>query len=220
MDTEPKFEEYSYATLVDISGYIDGSKYPNRKKEVERLLNERKSSSEAIAFKLDQKNYLASIRYSTFLPRVIAGIIDFLTLVVLTNLTSFLFASSSTNDNPLVEAINIVLIFSYPILMHGYFGQTIGKFFLSLHVVQNTNETSICMKQAFIRDSIPIYFWLTPVIILNIIPSSDSLLLLVLLGFPVVGIIWATLEILSMLLNKKRRSIQDLIAGTVVIKAN
>jgi uncharacterized RDD family membrane protein YckC len=113
----------------------------------------------------------------------------------------------------------------YSVLLHGFYGQTLGKGICKIRVVDNVTEQPITMRQAFLRDGV--------IIVLNI-----SLLILAL--YEVIGgesaepaffqetrgaldfiaLIWASLEIITSLFNQKRRALHDFIAGTVVVRTD
>jgi uncharacterized RDD family membrane protein YckC len=110
----------------------------------------------------------------------------------------------------------------YSVLMHGYYGQTLGKMACKIKVL-DISERPITMMQAFLRDIV--------IIGINIISSAISLNLLITAGgiqspkFQNVQMVigfasfaWFVAEILTMLTNKKRRAVHDFIAGTVVVR--
>ena len=117
--------------------------------------------------------------------------------------------------------------------MHGKFGKTIGKMICKVKVVNNEGEGPISFKQAFIRDS--------PAIILSLIGLLYEIYLSITSDFRIVDLydqqyvsnnlrlhsvlllvpaIWMILELITMLTNKKRRAIHDLIGKTVVLRTN
>ena len=99
---------------------------------------------------------------------------------------------------------------------------------MGVKVVDFDDEDEIDLKQAFIRDSIPIAL----VILLyaysfiifygnkgyEIQTDFASLAPLFLLGL--LTFLWTVLEIFSMLFNEKSRAIHDLIARTVVVRTS
>jgi uncharacterized RDD family membrane protein YckC len=103
----------------------------------------------------------------------------------------------------------------YLVLMHGKYGQTLGKMWTGI-VVLDISENAISMFQALKREIVPIC----------LIIVGDVLWSFGFLGghpklqwiFAYVGILWFAAEMITMLFNKKRRAIHDFIAGSVVIK--
>ena len=51
MNKEPNFEEYSYEDLLSAYRNINGREYPERKELIEKLIEERKDSAEAVALR-------------------------------------------------------------------------------------------------------------------------------------------------------------------------
>jgi uncharacterized RDD family membrane protein YckC len=107
---------------------------------------------------------------------------------------------------------------AYPIYMHGRFGQTFGKFIAGVRV-RDLNGGRLSYRQAAIRDFVPVL--LAPVtmwyyvhyVVTGEVPhaglyrSASSM-----------ALAWVVLEMLTMLLNDKRRAIHDFIANTVVVR--
>jgi len=110
-------------------------------------------------------------------------------------------------------------ILLYNVLMHGFYGQTLGKMALGVKVL-DVSESPISMRQAFLRESAYIVFNAITVIISiclafgggpKIFHTTQTIV-------GTASIIWFYAEILTCLTNKKRRAIHDFIAGTVVVK--
>jgi uncharacterized RDD family membrane protein YckC len=111
----------------------------------------------------------------------------------------------------------------YGVLMHGFYGQTLGKMLLKVKVLDATSEAPISMRQAFLRDSIyiaintaaliiTIYFVLRgDQIDAESVVTANAVLL-------TAALVWFLAEILTCLTNPKRRAVHDFIAGTVVVK--
>jgi len=109
----------------------------------------------------------------------------------------------------------------YEILMHGIYGQTLGK--MACHVrVLDISERPLSMKQAVLRNIVdiillPVCLWIyLPLVILGSLdfshPVSHSPLFTYLYGG------WVWLDGLTMLTNSKRRALHDFIAGSVVVR--
>ena len=160
-------------------------------------------------------------KYSTAGRRFVAGLVDGMVLLPIGLIDSWALDSSP----PLTA---IWLLISYPagwvysVLMHGYYGQTIGKMVCGVKVL-DTSEHPITMRQAFLRDSV--------IIVINTLSLVISLYVVIIGGGSrsrtlanmdwIVGFmafIWFAAEIVTLLTNRKRRAIHDFIAGTVVVR--
>ena len=97
-------------------------------------------------------------KYNTFWPRVGAAIVDGLVFLPISLFDEWVWSIS--------ESIPIVLLFiwfiigrfifiTYSVLMHGYFGQTLGKMAAKVKVV-DISENKLTMRQAVLRDIVPI----------------------------------------------------------------
>lgn len=111
---------------------------------------------------------------------------------------------------------------SYFVLWHYHSGQTLAKSVLNIKVVDVTESRSITLKQAVMRELVWILIEGTVLLqyILNVFEVLDeSGLIVTIAGFAsTVGYLWLLLEVVTVLTNKERRSINDFIAGTVVIR--
>lgn len=166
-------------------------------------------------------------KYQTAGRRFWAGFVDGLVFMPLGWLESWVYWS----PRPAAVLISWMLI-SYPIywlysvLMHGFYGQTLGKMALNVKVV-DISEAPISMKQAFWRDSvyvvintialmISIYYVLTG----RLTNANPDALVPAELILGIATLLWSVGEILTCLTNKKRRALHDFIAGTVVVKTD
>jgi len=161
-------------------------------------------------------------KYKTVGPRFVALIIDAVLMFPIIIAAPFL--SSFFDFSPLLTTIfsNFTGIISvvYVVLMHTFYGQTIGK--IAVHVkVLDKSEKPIFFGQAVLR-SLPqitsIFFILTfsPQTAAD---ESDSTQLYVML-FWVIYITFEIVDIIVFFVDKKHRALHDLIAGTVVIRTD
>ncbi len=163
-------------------------------------------------------------KYQTTMRRFWAGFVDGWLFIPLGWLDDLVY------DTPRSTAAIVAwMLISYPaywlysVLMHGFYGQTLGKMALKIKVLDATSEAPISMRQAFLRDII--YF------VINTVALIISLYF-VLSGrqidvetfatankvLAVPALLWFAAEILTCLTNPKRRAVHDFIAGTVVVK--
>lgn len=130
-----------------------------------------------------------------------------------------------------IIAIEHIIWIAYTIYMHSKHGQTYGKMVCKVKVVNHDNEQPITLKQAVIREGIPLTFGTLGTFYFiyavgtgkvsqdhiktgaYIKDSSFMILTYLSLG-------WFIIEFITMLTNDKRRAIHDYIAGTVVIRTN
>jgi len=124
-----------------------------------------------------------------------------------------------------IQALNAVQFSIYVILMHGYFGQTLGKKVMKIKVLNHDTETDINIKQALIRESVNLVlniFW--ALIILLIIISFKMTgaiyngLYYAMMIFSILSTVWGVSEFVTMLFNDKRRAVHDYIGKTVVVR--
>lgn len=175
----------------------------------------------------------ASDKYSTFVPRFWTGVVDscvlwpigFLSIIILSFQVPRLIAAFAVIADSIVWLI-------YTAQMHAYYGQTVGKMATKVRVVDFRTEGNISLRQAWLRESIPVVvslgllgYQIAAIMTGEIEPraivsgkayenNNTFLLLMALPG------LWFLAEVLTMLTNDKRRAIHDFIAGTVVVRTN
>ncbi|MEO6588303.1 MAG: RDD family protein, partial [Pyrinomonadaceae bacterium] len=113
----------------------------------------------------------------------------------------------------------------YIILLHGFYGQTLGKMAMKLKVL-DISERPITFTQAVVR-SLP---QLLPVFISasalsnQISPQDDAftnnIFGIILTASYVLYSLWNLFDIIVCLSSDKKRALHDLIAGTVVVRTN
>ena len=162
-----------------------------------------------------KRRYPAKKRYRTTIPRLWSGIID----------QAILFPSKILLDSVsawlplyLLVLLPIAIDATYSIYLHSHYGQTVGKWVCRIKVVDNLTNTRISLNQAMLRDSGLLLGLLYTAAALKGEVDFDSKALTGTAGTIVE--IWSLVEILTMLLNKKRRALHNLIAGTAVVRTN
>jgi len=179
------------------------------------------------------KKFPAEMRYRTFGPRFWTGSIDSCVFLPLTITTTFLLWLNI----PSILAVILVIVQNlawlvYTVLMHAHYGQTIGKMVTKVRVVDSRTEGKISWLQATVREGIPLFssLGLEGYEVFEILSGRVTArglangeaynnhgpfwLLTAIPG------IWFFAEVLTMLTNKKRRALHDIIAGTVVVRTN
>jgi uncharacterized RDD family membrane protein YckC len=164
-------------------------------------------------------------KYNTFGNRFAAGIVDGVIFWPLTLLDGYL-QDSLDNQSFLFILWTIISLCAfevYVILMHGKYGQTLGKRSMSVKVVRNSDEGKISYKQAVLRDSPYLVLLIIEIIIVVSTLLSPELAfnstISTMTNYLASGyIIWFAVELVTMLFNSKKRALHDIIANTVVIK--
>ena len=167
-------------------------------------------------------------KYRTFWRRVGANMIDGFVFMPLGFFAPFVMRSESLFIIIVWNQINLWSQIIYRVLFHGYKGQTLGKMACQVKVF-NLSFRNITMKQAILRDIVPIlsnvvfctYMVLNfnkyTLFLSNKSPDLSSIpKWIYLIG--IMGLLWSITEVITMLTNSKRRAIHDYIAGTIVAK--
>lgn len=222
MEVQPAYATYSLAALRDCAERIDKEKYPHRYAEIMSLLND---PTHRAAEREQQKLYSQSVKYSTFWPRFFASFCDGLLFMLVLYLQCWLFGIEYSVEDKFLQACNAVQFSIYSILMHGYYGQTLGKMLMDVKVVHVADETKIGFVQALRRESVGLTLnclWVLILLFLAVVMALDGFIpehiAYLVIGFGAVVMLWLVSELVTMLLNKKRRSVQDFIGKTVVIR--
>ena len=173
---------------------------------------------------------MSTNKFATFWRRFVAMWIDFLIFLPLGLTTAWLESISKSAALVLVVPYAALAI-GYSIYGHGRFGQTVGKWVMSVRVVRLTGER-IGWREAWLRSSVDLLFSVLGIVgrLVALATIADSEFYgsrraeHLLAHEPVwavwagwLGVIWFWSEGVTMLLNKRRRALHDFIAGTVVI---
>ncbi|KOY87603.1 hypothetical protein AD998_17005 [bacterium 336/3] len=158
------------------------------------------------------------MKYNTFLPRLIATIVDFIIFLLIQAILYFLVFKNNFIDIQLFIVIIVMLqafYYGYFIYAHTKYGQTIGKAYANIKVVSCKDENRLLnLKEAVIRDMIGVGFVVFDIIAI-IFEWNDNTIIWYISSYFIY--IWLILELITMFFNEKRRSIHDLIASSVVI---
>jgi uncharacterized RDD family membrane protein YckC len=221
---EIDYKKYSLEELYDVLRNIDTIKYPERVLIVEEQIQIKKNDPAYIEIQRISKE---KGKYSTFWNRFFAHWIDGFVFIPLSVLSIWLM-NMFANDTYItyhIQSFNTIAVYLYTIVFHGAFGATIGKMVCGVKVIDKEENKELSYKQAFIRDSIPLFLSMVVVVIshpkvnFDLLGNSSSSFFIVL--FSIVGslsVLWSITEIITMLSNKKRRALHDFIAGSVVVK--
>jgi uncharacterized RDD family membrane protein YckC len=222
----PDFAKYTLAQLEESYKYLDKDKYPDRLQTIEAEIEKRKTEGniQVEPARTSAGDDIKYNKYRTFWPRFWARMIDGIVFIPLDLIGEMAFGTAITH-NALWIFSSVLIVFAYSVLMHGYFGQTIGKMIVRVRVL-DISETKLSLRQAFFRDAVPIALAFLILIFdkSHFIPVERDILINE-MSIPVrllfyVSALWFFLELITMLSNKKRRALHDFIAGSVVVKIN
>jgi len=197
------------------------------KDEACKILLRRKAETEVANRKLK----MIEPKYRTFWRRFWAGWIDALVFMPLAFIDPLKYSESLPTFILVIWFLfHETAWYLYSVLMHGKFGQTLGKMAFKVKVIDKSEDKSITYRQAFLRDIVLIalgtfiIFSMLPDVIqgknpyepTELMKNSKEMLKLFLLAS--IQWFWFFAELITMLTNKKRRAVHDFIAGSVVIK--
>jgi len=180
-----------------------------------------------------RKDVDESVSYATFWQRFAAGLIDLLVFVPLM-LAYQRVASVSKVAAVVFTILHVCLGQAYSIYGHGRFGKTVGKLVMGIRVVRVTGEP-LHWREAWLRSAFDLGFVFVSTIgqVAAMIAIANSEYYGV--GWSTrsanlaahepawatwamkLGTIWYFSEVVTMLFNKRRRALHDLVAGTVVV---
>lgn len=167
-------------------------------------------------------------KYQTIGPRIIAAIAD--SFVLLPLVAIYWAAETPGVPVPVLILLYVLLAavsHAYNIYLHGRYGQTLGKMFAKVKVV-TVDNSPISFYQAYLRD--------IPYLILAVVSLTADITRTITAGghvpvsefgtdtmmdsITVLMLIVVGADVLVTLAHPQRRSLHDLIAGTVVVRTN
>ncbi|OVE76613.1 hypothetical protein BVX98_05535 [bacterium F11] len=173
------------------------------------------------------------MKYQTFWRRVGAAFLDGLIFMPVGIIGLFLIhIFHSPIISVIWEIIHMWTWVAYSVLMHGHKGQTVGKIICKVRVL-DISESKLSLKQAFLRDIVPIvvnvvhmafiifnptYYYGFKTKDLSYLSGMPKWYWIGMIIFSSITFLWFLLEVLTMLLNNKRRAVHDFIAGSVVCR--
>ena len=162
-------------------------------------------------------------KYRTLVPRFWALILDAVLLLPLAIVEEMV--KSAGFSQPLKWSLFFIISLAYItyfIVMHGLFGQTVGKMLMKVKVL-DFSEAPVKFRQAILRDAPQIFFtagsfiFLYPLTQNDIDPNSPDYWIN---PFVILMLVWGVADVISAIANDKRRSLHDYLAGTVVVRTN
>ena len=179
-----------------------------------------------------KKNYSISQKYSTFGPRFWTGWVDNCVLWPIGFVVSILIALELPSKvGAILFSTQYLAWWFYAVIMHVKYGQTFGKMVCKIKVVDFDTEGAISIRQACLREGIPlavslgivgyqIYAISTGGLSLDAITKGETPKDRTYLVLTILPLLWCVAEAVTMLSNEKRRALHDYIAGTVVVRTN
>jgi uncharacterized RDD family membrane protein YckC len=165
-------------------------------------------------------------RYSTFGARFVAGLIDGLVLLPV-SIIGFYFVDSPDDGVALFliwSAIAYSSYWLYSVLLHARYGQTLGKRAMGVKVLDVSESRIPTLSQAFLRDAVYIAVnTITLAYLFFLVLGGEYTQAALTQSAPArtmnwVGFGWFLTEVVTMLMNDKRRALHDFIARTVVVR--
>lgn len=164
-------------------------------------------------------------KYQTLYPRALALILDSVLLLPLGILDEWMRTLTLRQEilYILLFGINIASIL-YFIIMHGLFGQTVGKMLMKVKVL-DISESSLKFRQAVLRDLPQILFIIGSFIFMNPLLLSTGEMTTEALDYfkyplVILMLLWGFADVIVFFTNDKFRALHDYIAGSVVVKIN
>jgi uncharacterized RDD family membrane protein YckC len=210
---------YSPHELLDVKSHISEDKYPERYKLLVSEISRRpvkpvQSEAQPVAVQ----------KYSTFWRRYWASAIDW---AILSSISPIAFGGGDPSSVQWSLLLVLQLLgAAYSILMHGFYGQTVGKMVTRVKVLSVT-ENKLSMMQAVMRDVVPLVFVLFAYAFSIDIAAgrltSENLPAAAWVSSPVgvwlfLQLGWSFADGLTLIISAKRRAIHDLIARSIVVK--
>ncbi len=174
-----------------------------------------------------QEEITEDTRYRTFWRRFWAHFFDsFVVGIPLLLLVLGLQSAGVVEDRPTPYLGHFLqaLAVAYYIAMHAAFGQTVGKIITGVKVLHRSEERSISIGQAVMRDIVPVCALLASLAHLAFfgMPQDETELsgisAAIVYATAIASFTWWVAEIVTMLFNARRRALHDFIARTVVVR--
>ena len=153
-------------------------------------------------------------KYKTFWPRFWAGIVDSLILGLLGGVLNLALAPFGLSPSMKGELYIALSVFYNTYFTYRY-GQTIGKRWNGIAVIDVSETGLLPFHRAMAREAVGwaqlIHY--VAVELFAFLPLLATVLFLI-------TTFWFPIEVITMLLNPKRRAVHDFLAGSVVVRAD
>jgi uncharacterized RDD family membrane protein YckC len=197
MDSKIDFSSYTLEELHSAASSIDSDKYPERAKEINRLIQER------VVTHPEEDNTKIVGEKATRGDRFIAAIIDGV-IGIISAIPIFIYVDFETLTDPTLGLSVMLLTYGIIVglILHGYllyhYGQTIGKNFMSIRI-ENLDDTKASLSTILFKRMIPMQ-------VLSIVP--------------VVGQFLSGIVNVLFIFGKDKRCLHDYVAKTKVCYTN
>ncbi len=172
-------------------------------------------------------------KYSTFWPRFWTGSVDRCVIWPLGFAVSLLLLLRLPPVfNVILSLVSNAIVLTYTVWMHTRYGQTVGKMVCKVRVVDHMTEGPISVRQAFLRECVPLVANLGGLGYILYLEGSGLLAGEAwnhpdqVMNWRVFGLlasmpaVWFLIEVITMFSNRKRRALHDLIADTTVVRTH
>ncbi|MEP6902967.1 MAG: RDD family protein [Actinomycetota bacterium] len=162
-------------------------------------------------------------KYKTFAPRLVALLIDSFIMLPIAILDDwFRQAEFSPLFFYIWIPLSALVLPVYMIMMHGLYGQTLGKMAMNIKVL-NVTEEPLKFNQAIWREIPQLIFNIGAIILGIVFLAQDPEAENVKMSYGIFGafaMVWGLADIMTFFFSDKKRALHDFIAGTVVVKMN
>lgn len=164
-----------------------------------------------------------TLRYRTLLLRTGAAMVDTLVFVPLVLAARWGAGHASAPALAALEVVLVAIPIVYRVALHARYGKTLGKMAVGVKVLDE-GEGPITLRQAALRDA--------PIIVLQVLMMAADLGTIAAGGNPIAAdaptpappalsmifLVWCLADGMAAVIDPKRRSLHDRIAGTVVVR--
>ncbi len=155
--------------------------------------------------------------YRTGWRRVGAALVDSCVLLPLSALGALVSISHERGWVPI--AAELVLqskLVGYSVALHAWTGQTVGKWLLGVQVQDEQSRRTPRLTQAMLRDAVPVA--VAALMGLRVVGCRGLCEDPPPVALDVAVAAWWVLDLATMLFDRRRRSLHDHVAGTVVVR--